>query len=142
MSDNINQDGAWAPVFDQSFNFAQTSFNTISTVPDTAVIADSSGPISQNPDSNFDWMFPPLLPSHDTSDSLQGFGSNVFSHDGTLGFNPSKTSLCLDFISDDVLHSSPKVDKAAKQKKLEEMKEATRRLEAEIAASYDFSPLE
>lgn len=132
------------PPFDPpvlGFNFTRNSVDHSTALLDTAVIVDSSTPILQRSTPNFDWMFPPLTPSQNEFDSLQGIGLNISSQEGTPEFDPLKTNFSItDFSNNNVSHLSAEADKAAKQRKLMEMKEATRRLEAEIAASYVPSP--
>jgi hypothetical protein len=131
------------PVLDPSifeFNFSP-HLDQVAVIPDTAIIADHSEPVSQNPESSFDWMFPPLPLSQSTSNPIQDVRFHGFPQDHTLVFEPSKISCySIGFPNNTVTHMPAEADKAAKRRKLMEMKEATRRLEAEIAASYVCSP--
>lgn len=80
-------------------------------------------------------MFPPLLPSQNIYDPFQDLdspqGKAVEFESLKMYFQPP------DFSRNVVSDMSAEADKAAKQRKLIEMREATRRLEAEIAASYE-----
>lgn len=106
---------------------------------DTAAIADLSPPVSQNTASNLQWNFPSIIsPQHllGPMDEFQNPGLNFFTQDNSFMFDPSMMSIyssCLP--GESVLPLPITADKAEKQRKLLEMKEATRLLEAEIAAS-------
>lgn len=106
---------------------------------DTAAIADLSAPVFQNPASNLQWNFPSIIsPQHllGPMDEFQNPGLNFFTQDDSFMFDPSMMSIyssCLP--GESVLPLPITADKAEKQRKLLEMKEATRLLEAEIAAS-------
>jgi hypothetical protein len=105
---------------------------------DTAGIADFSAPVPQNPASNLSWTFPSLIPQNSLGplDELQNPMLNFFAQDSSFMFDPSIMGLYTSSLSgDSALPLSTAGDKAAKQRKLLEMQEAARRLEAEIAAS-------
>lgn len=74
-----------------------------------------------------------MLTHQNTFPSLEGMGLDTLSHHEGLKFNASFQPK--DLFNDIVMPSVTEAGKAAKQRKLLEMKEATRRLEAEIAAS-------
>jgi hypothetical protein len=69
-------------------------------------------------------------------DELQNPGLNIFAQENNFIFDPSMVGIyasCLP--SDNISPVSIPTDKVEKQRMLLQMKEATRRLEAEIAAS-------
>jgi hypothetical protein len=69
-------------------------------------------------------------------DELHNPGLNFFAQDNSFMFDPSMMGLyTLGISGDSSLPPSTTTDKAAKQRKLLEMREEARRLEAEIAAS-------
>jgi len=101
-------------------------------IVDTPAIATFSPPFSQDPASDLDWVFPPITSPQDLLgplDELESSGLNMFA-DSCFMFDPPVVS-----IRQSLLPLPTSVDKAAKQRRLLEMKEATRLLEAEIAAS-------
>ncbi|RDB29068.1 Mating-type protein beta1-1 [Hypsizygus marmoreus] len=111
--------------------FPPTSISPQAFNPSAVTFPSQSFP--EVPASNFDWLFQPLVPSPQDmfgpTDKLQDFGQNIAGQDPFQVFSP------LDPTGDSLSQLLLQADKAAKQRKLEEMKEATRRLEEEIAAS-------
>lgn len=132
-----------------STNFASHTFdaNAFSSilfpdpVIDTAAIADFSAPVFQDPASSLQWTFPSTTPSQHLLgplDEFQNPGLN-FAQDNSFMLDPCMMGLYSSSLSGDgVLARSTAGDKAAKQRKLLEIQETARQLEAEIAASSVF----
>ncbi|KAF9455825.1 C-terminal domain of homeodomain 1-domain-containing protein [Collybia nuda] len=128
-SDFTSSETSALSLFESSLS--QTSFNMSSAVPDTVTIADYSLSMPSDSDPGFHWMFPPLSQDLYNISPEFGYGSDrALDHESSkLDFGPQSP------YEDVVLRVLVEADRTAKQKRLEEMKEATRRLEAEIAAS-------
>jgi hypothetical protein len=121
--------------------FDANSFSSIlfpDPIIDTARIADFSTPVFQDPASSLQWTLPSVISQHllGPLDELQNPGMNFFAQDNSVIFDSSMMGIFSScFPGDSVFPGPITADKAEKQRKLLEMKEATRRLEAEIAAS-------
>jgi len=127
-------------------DFALNSFDANSYPPilfsdptvDTAAIADFSTPISHDPASGLQWSFPSMISPQDLLgplDEIQNPGLDFFAQDNSFMF-PSTMGLYTPGLPcNNVLSLSTPADKAAKQRKLLEVMETARQLEAEIAAS-------
>ena len=130
-----------------STDFASNTFDANSfssflfpdSVIDTAAIAEPSAPVFQDPASNLQWPFPSVIPSQHVLgplDELQNPGLNFFAQNNSFMFDPSIMGLySSSFAGESVLPLSTAADKAAKQRRLLEIQETARQLEAEIAAS-------
>ena len=127
-----------------STNFTSNTFDVSSIlfpdpVIDAAAIADFSPPVFQDPASSLQWTFPSIIPSQHLLGPLDEFQNpelNFFAQDNCLMFDATMMGLYSSGLSGGSV--LPSTDKAAKQRKLLEIQETARRLEAEIAASSVF----
>jgi hypothetical protein len=118
-------------------DFSSNAYNSfamsLNPTADTAVIADSSALLYQDPASSHNWIFPPMLLQQNIFCPFEDLGLDTSSQDSPPVFDPLQTQTQS---SNNISHILAHANKTVKQLKLMEMKEATRRLEAEIAASY------
>lgn len=111
---------------------------------DHALIANASSPIPNNPANNPDWAFPSYIPvpsaSATSEEKFQDLvnifpqGLDLFNPLSIMNTNPAEPIQSIDSMA--VNRGSAQAERAAKQKKLLEIQETARQLEAELAASY------